>query len=247
VITRPAHQAEPLAQQIRQLGGQALIVPMLEILPLADPSNLLFHLQQINCYHYAIFVSANAVDFALSNLEKSCFFSPNFLNNTQIIAIGPGTARALQKYNIDRVIIPDENHSEGLLSLESLQNIQRKKIIIFCGENSRSLIKNTLINRKAFVEEVICYRRCPPKLNAPAIIKDWQKMNINLIISTSSESLGNLWNLFGKIDKVWLMQIPLLVISPQMLTTAQQMGFKKIWLSPSAADATILKTIEENL
>src|SRR5215218_1753423 len=61
VVTRPAHQATPLAEMIRAAGGHPLLFPVIEIADIEDsgPLNrLVDRLDEVDC---AIFVSPNAV------------------------------------------------------------------------------------------------------------------------------------------------------------------------------------------
>ncbi len=92
VITRPAHQAERLARQIQEWGGKIIIFPLLEILPVDDDGSLPAVMENLPAYQIAIFVSANAVHYAMP------FCRGPFTIHS--IAIGPGTARALQTYHV---------------------------------------------------------------------------------------------------------------------------------------------------
>jgi uroporphyrinogen-III synthase len=238
VITRPAHQAARLARQIQELGGKILILPMLEILPVSDDRNLRAALENMSAYQIAIFVSANAVHYALPYCH-SPFTVP-------AIAIGPGTARALQEYPVLDIRVSPSHHSEGILALPILQNINGAKLAIFCGENSRPLLKNVLVARGAIVDEIVCYRRRCPDVNVAQTLMDWQNGGVNLIISTSQESLENLWRLFGNMGGEWLLHTPLLVISSAMATRAEQYGFRSIIVAGGASDEAICATLKSD-
>lgn len=239
IITRPAHQAEPLAQLIRQLGANPLIFPTLEIRPLADQHQVLAALHHIDQYELVIFVSANAVEQALALLQ------PHFA--MPVIAIGPGTARALQARSVCVNCIPESHHSEGLLALPLLNHVHSKRIAIFCGENSRPLLKQALTQRGARVDELACYRRLCPSVDADLILTQWRNLPIALVISTSRENLLNLWAIFGKIDAKWLSQIPLLVISPAMAAQAKQLGFISIITTNGASDEAIYAALQSHV
>ena len=235
-ITRPAHQAEPLAKLITAAGGKTLIFPTIEILPIADNQNLSQAVANLSQYSLIIFLSANAVAAALPLMTQ-----PYPAN---IVAIGPGTAKALQTYGITTVQLPNTYNSEGILELPLLQNISGKKIAIFCGENPRPLLKAALDQRSAEVDEVICYRRGCPSIDPLPARKQWQDADINLIISTSSESLANLCQLFINTSTAdWLLPIPLLVISPQVAAQARRAGFQSIITVQNPSDSAIFAAI----
>ncbi len=245
VITRPLHQAQSLAYAIQQLGGDVIIFPTLEILPIENNEKLQNAANHMDEYDIAIFVSANAVRYFLKS--KPSLLDPAIESrddtSTLTIAVGPGTAQALNAGQI-KAIFPPENHSsEGILALKELQNIKLKKIAIFCGENSKPLLKTLLQERGAQVQEIICYRRHCPNANAKQIITAWQEAGVNYIISTSAENLQNLYFIFAKIDSAWMLHTPLVVISNTLSALAQQLGFQSIIEAQGASDEAICKAL----
>lgn len=230
LITRPARQAALLAEKIRACGGNSIIFPTLEIVPLLN-------LPPLPSSDIAIFVSANAVEHAPR-------FSPENFSTRIVIAVGTGTARALGKKGVKTDYAPAPQNTEGILALPILQSISAKKIVIFCGENSRPLLKQTLQSRGAFVTEAVCYRRQCPTVSR-AMLKNLQKSAIHCIISTSSESLTNLVRLYIPCTPDELFSIPLLVISPAMADQAEQLGFQTILLSSGAGEQAICAALTE--
>ncbi len=237
VITRPLHQAVFLAQQIQETGGESILFPTIEIEPLISSCSPPAGQPPFDKYDLAIFVSANAVRCA-QVLLSSAWKLP-------CIAVGPGTAKALQEFHIQVNWIPTIHQSEGILDLPILQRIAGKKFLIFCGENSRPLLKKSLVQRGAAVDELICYRRTCPQVEGSSAISQWRQSGIHLIISTSLESLENLWHILGGINNDWLWGIPLLVINEAMQDYAKCLGFNTIYLAGGASDATILQTLNQ--
>ena len=88
VITRPARQAAGLAQQIAVLGGKPVMFPAIVILPPADRSALDRAQRDLAQYDYAIFVSANAVEYGIGD-------PASWPAHLVALAPGPGTATAL--------------------------------------------------------------------------------------------------------------------------------------------------------
>jgi uroporphyrinogen-III synthase len=68
VVTRPQAQAAPLAEAIAAAGGRPLVFPLLEISPAADPRPLAAAAERLADYALAVFISPNAVDYALPAL-----------------------------------------------------------------------------------------------------------------------------------------------------------------------------------
>ncbi|HEY8623174.1 MAG TPA: uroporphyrinogen-III synthase, partial [Casimicrobiaceae bacterium] len=114
VITRPARQAAGLAQQIAALGGKPLMFPAIVILPPADRSALERARRDLARYDYAVFVSANAVEYGVGDPAL-------WPAHLVAFAPGPGTATALAAVGIGQVRMPATTmDSEGLLALPEL-------------------------------------------------------------------------------------------------------------------------------
>jgi uroporphyrinogen-III synthase len=238
VITRPIHQTQHLYRLLTDAGAECILLPTIEIHPSLknkyDLTNSLLHADKI------IFVSANAAIQALTHLgaDHDCF-SPEI----PVFAIGEGTKKALAIYHI-KAITPDLFSSEGLLAHPLLQSVEGEHIIIFSGEGGRTLLFETLQKRHARVEQISVYRRVRPKASIAPLLKQ----EINYIISTSGESLENLWKMAREEDQVekqlWLAQQRLVVISDHMKALAHDLGFTHPALvSSSASDGAIFQKI----
>eukprot|EP01034_Spumella_vulgaris_P046327 gene46327-57774_t len=68
IITRPLAQAQPLAARVAALGRPVEVLPLLEIAPLADSSQLQATLAQLASYALVAFVSPNAIDAAFAHI-----------------------------------------------------------------------------------------------------------------------------------------------------------------------------------
>ena len=85
-------------------------------------------IQSVNSYHIIIFVSSFAVNTVMPDLIK-CSYSKNI----KFFAIGKATATTLQKYKINAAYPIDNSCSESLLALPDLNNVSRKRVLIFCS------------------------------------------------------------------------------------------------------------------
>lgn len=235
--TRPKDQADSLNNLLHQMGGLSINLPCIEISAPPNPLLLKERLNNSAQDDYIIFLSANTLNF-LGTHWPDC--------EATLIAIGPGTAAALKKINKTADYIPEDFSSEGLLGLKVLQNPHGKKITIFCGENPRPLLAETLKARGAIVQEVICYRRVKPPFNVHTELSPLKAASIDCIISTSLESLNNLYEMLAEEGRDWLLSRQLLVINQAMLERAKELGFKKIpLLAKNASDATIVECLKD--
>ena len=92
VVTRPREQATSLAQHIEQFGGRAILFPLLEISPVADPQPLRTLVARLPEFNLAIFISPNAVRYGMEVILAS----GTFPSSIQIATVGLGSAKALR-------------------------------------------------------------------------------------------------------------------------------------------------------
>ena len=237
LVTRPPHQANTLRQLIEKKGAEVILFPTIIIKPPHNQSSLQRSIDQLDQYDIAIFVSANAVNVATKGWSNKTL-------SLKTIAIGTGSANALQNNNIPVDFIPKKFNSEGVLALPLLNEIKNKSIVIFCGENPRPLLKEQLQTRGAHVDQAICYRRECPASNTVEL-QQLTSQSFDSIISTSQESLRNLVKLF---TGDWIYQQRLLVISPSMAELAHELGFtQQAVIAENATDQAIVEALLTSL
>ena len=238
VITRPARQAAGLARQITALGGRPLVFPAIAIMPLADDAPLREVQRDLARYDIAIFVSANAVEYAVGDPaawpSKLLPFAP-----------GPGTAAALAAVGITNARMPATTmDSEGLLALPELADVAGRRIVIFRGSGGRELLHTVLEARGAQVEQIECYRRTRPATGATGLIEAWRDQRIAAVTLTSSEGLDNLWAIFDAEGRSYLVATPAFVPHPSIAERAGSLGLRSIIITPPA-DAGLLASLLE--
>ncbi|MEP6942974.1 MAG: uroporphyrinogen-III synthase [Betaproteobacteria bacterium] len=189
LITRPARQAAGLAQEIAAIGGAPFIFPAIVILPPPDRRALDRAQSELDRYDYAVFVSANAVEYGvgapLAWPRRLVAFAP-----------GPGTLAALSAVGIDNARMPSKRmDSEGLLELPELTEVAGKRVLVFRGGGGRELLADTLAARGATVDVVDCYARAAPSAGAGGLSEALAAGRIDASTFTSSEGADNLWAL----------------------------------------------------
>jgi uroporphyrinogen-III synthase len=92
VVTRPAGQAGPWVEQLRAAGVDALALPLIAIVPVADRGELVDAWQSLPERRLVVFVSVNAVQHFFAAKPAASAWPPS------LSAAGPGagTARALR-------------------------------------------------------------------------------------------------------------------------------------------------------
>lgn len=239
LVTRPAHQAKNLCDEINALGGLPLLFPTLEIVPIEDNSALIDAIAQLKKCDVVIFISANAVQQVMP------YWPASPLTRLSIAAMGQATARTLAQFKLHTNILPlDTCDSEGLLRHPKLLRSKDKKVTIFSGAGGRTLLANTLRRRGAVVTQVAVYRRVLPSHSTRARLQKEFGGGADIVISTSNESLQNLLDLTAVTARHWLQDLPLVVISARMASFAAELGFSKPLVAAGPSDAAILDALK---
>ncbi|KTD14690.1 uroporphyrinogen-III synthase [Legionella gratiana] len=224
--TRPQEQAYKLSQCIRASGGIAIELPTLEIQ--ASNSDWVSLLPDLNHIDHAIFISTNAVHYCFTQLNR---LNLNWPSSIQVIAIGQGTAASLQQFNIQVNAIPELPDSEHLLSLETLQDLEKQNVLLFKGKEGRPLIEEELMQKGANLVILKVYQRVMPKINPLFVQSIWRDDLVDIILLTSEQSLLNLFKLFDKEAHDWLKNKTWLVISGRLAQIASSLGIYRIKIS----------------
>lgn len=238
VVTRPRAQAAPLAEAIAAAGGTPLIFPLLEISQASDPKPLAEAVARLADYALAIFISPNAVDYALPSILAVGPWPAGLLP----AAVGQGTVKALAAHGVNGCVAPTERFdSETLLSLPALaaEKVNGRRIVIFRGDGGRELLADTLRQRGAEVDCVTCYRRSGPAGGAVALLAAWRAGRLDAFTVSSSEGLRYLVDLLDAEGLAFLQRTPVFVPHARIAENARALGLSNILLT-DAADAGIL-------
>jgi len=223
LVTRPAHQSRRQATLIREAGGEPLLFPTLRIEALAGSTAASVALANLPECHYAIFISANAVEHGLASLASE--WPPQ----VRVVAIGDGTAAALRAHGLVEVIVPSvATDSDGVLALPELDRLGGMRVLIFRGQGGRELLADTLRKRGAEVAYVECYRRVRPDQDPSALLQRWERGGIHAVTAMSGETLENLWTMIGARGQPLLLTTPLFVPHLAIAERAGRLGLTEV-------------------
>jgi uroporphyrinogen-III synthase len=248
VITRPRAQADALAQQVRALGREVVLLPLLEIFPLPDQAELIRTLAGLERYAMVAFVSPNAIDAAFAHIAQ---WPPG----VTLAVLGEGSRAALARHGIDAtnasIVSPADaarSDSENLLQTLDLAALAGKEVLIVRGESGRELMADGLRAAGAIVTTVAAYRR-----SVPAMRPDLRARLLALLgrendwIITSSEALRGLLALVGQLGApeavAKMQQQHLIVPHARIGETAKSLGLARVTLCGSG-DERLLAALQ---
>lgn len=233
LVTRPAHQSAALAEGIRAAGGEALLFPALEIVPV-EPQSLAPLLTRLSEFDMAIFISPNAARFGMAAIREVAALPEKI----ELFAVGPGTAKALDALGLAGVTMPPGQDSEALLALPQLEQAAGKRIAIFRGVGGRPLLADTLRARGATVDYVECYRRRCPDVDADPLLQRWT--DVAAVTIASAETLRNLATMMGDRGAGLLRATPLFVPHAKIAEAARMSGMAEVIVT-AGGDAGLLQ------
>ncbi len=243
LVTRPRHQADNLCRLLAGQGGHPVRLPTLAIAAVADAGKILEVLATLDKYQWLVFVSANAVHYAVQanggNISHRL---------TAIAAIGQATAAAIRQAGmvVDLLPLPPFN-SEALLAAPPMHRVEGSRILIVRGEGGREQLAETLVRRGALVGYLEVYRRCLPQVDCSAVRALLSVGQLAAVTVTSGEALENLLAMMGEEYRPQLLAVPLVVIAERLRPMAAGFGFKQIAVSRQATDAAMVAAVVNTL
>jgi len=101
LLTRAAHQAEPMKSQLENIGFKVYVQPVIEILPpdsWDEVDDVIFDYSWCFAASALVFTSSNGVKFFFDRVKEECDGIPFDLYMSDFAAVGPDTNETLKHY-----------------------------------------------------------------------------------------------------------------------------------------------------
>ncbi len=240
LVTRPAGQGAGLSAMIESAGGRALQLPLMDIRPLEDNQAAADLMDRPDYWDWLIFVSANAVRFALAAKNGTFHLSPR----TRIAALGGATAKALADAGIRVDLIPEpKSNSESLLGAPEFAEVAGQHILIVRGVGGREHLADVLRERGAETAYAEVYRRVKAQADGAACIELWRRGDIDAVVVTSGEALDALVELLGEARAEFAYRTPLAVIGERIAAIARERGWRRVAVAQEASNQGLCNAV----
>jgi uroporphyrinogen III methyltransferase/synthase len=169
LVTRAADQAAEMVAALREAGAQAVVMPMIQIVPPDDFSALDAALDRLDRYDVLLFTSANAVRCFAARAEQRG--RPLAGIAARVVCVGPSTAQATLQAGLPVHTLPAERFdAEGMLEaiLTHLPPAGRR-FLLPRAEAASDTLPEGLRAAGAEVDAVTVYRNVPPLADAPGL------------------------------------------------------------------------------
>jgi len=231
LVTRTREQASELSRALANAGAEPVELPTIAIRPRYDEEELASVAGALvkGAYHWVIFTSVNAVEIFFEFLRTRYY---TFLETkpvdargvrSQVAAIGPATAKALEARGVIVDLTPERYTGEGLLDALPADMMTRR-VLIPCAEGARPVLANELRARNASVYEVTLYAIEPPaeqeSRELAGGLRRLRAGEVEIATFASSSSVSNLVALLGD-DVDLLKRAQIACIGPITAQTAE--------------------------
>jgi uroporphyrinogen-III synthase len=133
--------------------------------------------------------------------------------------------------------------SEGVLALDPLRDVDRKRVAIFRGVGGRELMRETLEARGAIVEYAECYQRVRPRADPRELLARLRSGAAEAFVCTSSEGVANLHAMLGPEGASLVRRTPMFVPHPRIASAAAKLGVEHVFVT-DRGDEGIARTLE---
>lgn len=187
VVTRAAHQAEVLADLLRERGAVPLLYPAIAIQPPQDTTALDNALRQAASggFDWLVLTSANTVEV----LRQRCETLSRSLAKIPAAAVGPATAAAARSaLGVDVRIVPDEHVTEALV--KALGDVSGRRILLPQANLAQDSLHDQLAQAGADVMVVSAYQTVMGQggVDLPALLRSGQ---VDAVTFTSASTVTN--------------------------------------------------------
>ncbi len=199
VLTRPRHQAGEFSRALASYGAEPIEIPTIEIVPPVSWDAVDTAVGRLARYHWLIVTSANAVAPFFARL-RIAGKDARALAQLRICAIGPRTARELERCGVVPDVIPGQYQAEGILEVLKGIELKDRHVLIPRAEAAREILPEQLRDRGAHVDVVPVYRAVPPTAVLQALKEEFDGRRIDVVTFTSSSTVRNFVELMGGVE-----------------------------------------------
>ena len=222
LITRPKAQAAAFADELRQIGAEAIFFPTIEIKPVDDPICLDRALSQLECYDWMVLTSANAASVVVERMaDLGIGTLPEKLS---VAAIGPITAARLKESSISPDFVPDQHIAEAILP--GLGNLRDRWVLLPMADIAHDTLPNAIQNVDGIAHVITAYHTVSAEADPKGLAA--LQAGVDIVTFTSGSTARNFCTLLRKagFDPLNLPGNPLIAcIGPKTERVARKLGF----------------------
>ncbi len=222
-VTRPADQAEETVRRIRQLGGEAVLMPTIAVGPISDWTAVDATIKRLTEFDWVVFTSVNGVDHFLRRIWETGGDTRAF-SRCRLAAIGTVTAERLATWHLRADLVPTEFRAEALAAaLAPL--VTGKRVLWARATRGREVLPQALRAAGADLTEIPVYENFDVTAFDPRVEERLARSEIDWIGLSSPSGASSLARLLSPAARVHLgTKLRLAAISPITEAAASEAG-----------------------
>lgn len=225
VVTRSRSQASRLSEILTEHGAICIEFPTIAVEPPPSWEPVDRAIELLGSYDWLVFTSVNGVEFFFSRLWE-LGRDVRSLAGISVAAIGPETAKAIEKRAIRVDFVPESYRAEDLAEGFPEERVKGKKILIPRAMEAREVLPMILSSRGAEVDVVPAYRTVMPSDGRGEMLAEAIKAGkIDCLTFTSSSTVKNFLSLMEPfVSPEEFSDVVIACIGPVTARTAEELG-----------------------
>lgn len=220
LVTRPAPQAEHLAQALRARGVAATCVPTVAIDVDSAATELESALRGLDGASWLVVTSANGAEALGRRLDEGGHRLPS---SVRVAAVGSATAEALQSVGVPVDHVPGEYLTAEIAG--GLGDIAGRRVVLARADAATAELRDALLSRHATVEEVVAYRTVEGPADSRDALHAALGMELDGVAFTSASTVRGLLRLASPVARHRARALRAFCIGPVTAAAARDHGF----------------------
>jgi len=192
-VTRARAQASGLAVRLRELGAEVVETPAIRIEPRPVEGEIASALDAIGDYSLICVTSPNGAALLFDALAERGLDARSLAGAT-VAAIGPGTARELERRGVRADVIPPRSVAESLVEALAEIPVEGKRALIARAVEARDVLPDALRDRGAKVDVIGLYETVVEPLSDD---RRSALADVDYVTFTSASTVRNLLGSLG--------------------------------------------------
>lgn len=200
LVPRETTGPDPLVIALHAAGAEPLVVPLIQTVPPADPTELDDSLLalEVGYYGWVAITSAAAVPVLVDRAEETGHTLPGLLAGTRVAAVGGTTARALREAGVRVDLVPrGRSSAAALLAAWPPAGDEPERVLLPLGDLAAPTLAEGLTAHGWSVDVVVSYHTVPGPAPEPEVREAWAAGRVQAALLTSGSTARNLLTMLG--------------------------------------------------
>jgi uroporphyrinogen III methyltransferase/synthase len=247
LVTRSVEQAGELSAALRAAGAEPVVVPMIQLLPVKDPSEVDGALARLDDYDALLFTSTNAVRFFA---ERAAAGARNLAEpGAQVVCVGPATAEAAKRAGLRVDLVPPEKNDAGGMLAEILHAlpVRGAQFLLPRAESAREVLPEGLRAAGALVDAVPVYRNVRPAVDASALREALVRAEFFALTFTSPSAVRRFFDLLDGESRAAAARCVTAAIGPITAEAMRSAGIEPTAVAARPSAAELVAALAEHV